>query len=206
MLSDRNRPDLVGLFGSYMRNKKSTRSGYPIDLSDCEYEELRDYWNKMFPGFDDDEYEYSDGCEIVFPPQRSSRKQSRSLDGFGRNGKKRHKRHGRGSRARMIDIRTPYYGEEEDGYLDGGQPKVIFYRDYHDKFDTLEFRNMKEFSDFCEEEGYFVPGYLLADMLYRNESHCCLNPVAWSRGEMEIMCEASYGELFYEACEPEELP
>ena len=144
---------------------------------------------------------------------------SRSLMGkFGNNRKKKHKRKRSRSKAKVIDIRKPitgFIGDDEYNLDDihyentspgiGPSGKVIFYFDYHDNTDYLEFENLMEFSDFCEREGYFVPGYVEDDILYRNENHCCLNPIAKSRGVLEVMAESSWGEMFYEACDESEL-
>lgn len=230
-LSDKNRPNLSALFQSYMKNRKSSRrlvnlGGMLIDMDDEEYSAMVDYWDSVFPGWDKEgtypsEDDYSDE-EFIFPgrtlnntkagkkgkrkndPYKEYWKQEEREERWARNlmgkstGKTKHKRHGRTSRARIIDINDYEYDEITP-------PKVIFYPDYHDQTDKMCFRNIMEFNDFCEENGYSVPAYVVSDLVYRTENHCCLDPMLEERGELSIVGEGSYGELFYEVCKPEEL-
>lgn len=248
-LSDKNRPNLLLLFSSYMRNRRLERSrrrkrnlggGILVDVDDAEYAEILDYWDNMFPGWDDEEDDYprEEDYDVIYPiksdkSKRGGRREKEDVyrqywdqkereERWARNlmgkssGKKKHKRHGKNSRARVIDIRKPMDGFISDDeynlddihyekYDDISNAKIIFYPDYHVSDDKICFRTVLEFSDFCEENGYFVPGYVVDDMVYRGENHCCLNPAAKSKGILEILSEASYGEMFYEVCNPEEL-
>lgn len=238
-LSDKNRPNLSALFSSYMKNRKKTgrlvRFGdMLIDVDDEDTAALLDYWDSVFPGWDEERPD--DECEFIFPGKtlnpRGDKKGKRRNDPYkeywsqeereerwSRNlmgkstGKKKHKRHGKSSRARYVDITEPmvgFIGDDDYEYDrlkddDVVNPKVIFYPDYHNVDDKIAFRTVSEFNDFCEENDYFVPAYIANDLFYRNENHCCLNPVSEKRGILEIIGEGSYGELFYEVCEPDEL-
>ena len=179
--------DLSSLFHQHLLNKANDCF---MDYSEDNYYEMMDYWDKVFPGWDSDD-------SIIIQNNKKGRK---------------HKHHHR-SRARVLDITTPYSGSEEnpteidDEYDDNDyQEKVIFfYPDYHYKDDRLEFNSLKSFDSYCCRNGYVVPKYIEDDIIYRCESHCCLNPTAEKNGILEIMAEESYGEMFYEACDVSEL-
>ena len=85
------------------------------------------------------------------------------------------------------------------------QKSIWFYLDYHCKEDKLEFNSLKEFSDYCTSMGYFISQEVLNDISWRYESHCCLDPRNRSIGLDDVVCEHSYGELFYSVCDEEEL-
>lgn len=235
-----NRPNLVELFHEHLRNKKNvsySRRGGMASLMD-EYRELCDYWDRMYPGWDDEPD--ADAC-VVFPmvgddgvthiPSRrgkgNSKKRRDPYNEFwqmereeswynGKRGSKKPHRKKK-SRARLVDINKPmdgYIGEDDFSFDDisfGGSHssdddvRVFYYPDYHVKDDCVEFNSLLDFCDFCERNGFFVPGYVQDDLIYRKESHCCLNPIPYKKGVAEIAAEASYGELFYEVCEPSEL-
>lgn len=192
------RPNLSLLFHEYLKNKSSDKGfGIRVYSDDDYYDEIAAYWDKMFPGWDDDE----DNC-VVFPPRESGHKK----------GKHKHSRRGK-KRGRVIDIDTPYSGYEEnpteidDEYDDYDyQEKTIwFYPDYHYKDDRLEFNSLKSFDKYCTKMGYNVPNFVVSELAYLSESHCCLDPQAEKEGVLEIMVEHSYGEMFYEACDVSEL-
>lgn len=218
-ISSKKRPNLSLLFHEYIKRKASEPRGQVIVYSEDDYEDMAEYWDKMFPGWDED----LDDSDTVFPLLG---------DTFGLNkrknakGKHKHTRRGKkkggsedddywNSRKRKFDIDVPYSGFEgnpteywgDDDYEDGdGQSKTIwFYPDYHDKDDKLEFNSLRAFDKYCTKMGYKVPGYVSSDIVYRSESHCCLNPQAEREGVLEVMAEHSYGEMFYEACDTDEL-
>lgn len=115
----------------------------------------------------------------------------------------------------MFDISVPYSGDETDPDeydfdfttedYNSESKEIWFYPDYHFKDDKLEFNSLKEFSDYCESMGYCVNKEVAADISWRYESHCCLNPGSEKIGLLEIMTEHTYGEMFYEACDESEL-
>lgn len=177
--------------------------------------------------YDDDYYVDDDGT-IVYPPPAEDDDNERTLRPYERrhvdidedeywnkmkklngDGKYKHTKH-RGSRgskkAKVIDINTPYSGDEEnpDEY-DVGTVRIYYYPDYHKKFERIEFNTLAKFDKYCEEMGFKVPQYVAEVIAYASMSHCCLNPVAKEYGELEIMREDSYGDMYYQACNEEEL-
>ena len=236
------KPNLINLFHEYIVRKAkepTPRRGLGGNgeqyLWDCdEYDDMAEYWDRMFPGWDDD----IDEADIVYPLHEA---RTIVVNPKGRKGKKRDvyrdfwnqeareeqwnskgkKKHKKGKNARIIGINTPYSGfegEDDDEYdfsginldfttddYDDGYKQIWFYPDYHEKNDKLEFNSLKEFSDYCESMGYLVSKEVMNDISWRYESHCCLCPESEKAGLLEIMCEHSYGEMFYEACEEYEL-
>jgi len=221
------KPNLISLFHEYLSHKakEPTYSSYE-DWDD--YDDMAAYWDKVFPGWDD---ELDDDSDVVFPlkdnsvlilnPKGKGKKRDPFQDFWSQedreesffNGGKGKMKHKKGKKARILDINAPYSGNEDDYNLDDiglddentEYKEIWFYPDYHCKDDKLEFNSIKEFSDYCGNQGYFVPKEVINDLAWRYESHCCLCPESERIGLLEIMAEHSYGEMFYEACEEQEL-
>lgn len=236
------KPNLISLFHEYLvRKAKEPKCNRSLGYSDEqyiwdaeEYEDMVEYWDRMFPGWDDS---IDDDGDVVFPPSnvvvlnpkkgKKGKNKNAIYDAFwsqeGREeewGKKGKKKHKKGKKARIFDINVPYSGSEEytDEYnfddvdissatddYDDGQKEIWFYPDYHEKDDKLEFNSLKEFSDYCDSMGYYVSPKVEHKIEWYYESHCCLCPESEKQGFLEIMTEHSYGEMFYEACEEHEL-
>lgn len=171
----------------------------------------------IFPGMDDEDYANfyeDDDDETVFPLKKSKNSTSDDIS-YGYYGKDNHKKKKRNKhnkhKAKVIDINTPYSGNEEDPdevgyddlYSDGinNGKEIFYYPDYNNKENKLEFNTLKEFDDFCIDNGYTVPPCVGEDIAYRRVSHVCLNPLAREYGMFEIMSEESYADMMYEACE-----
>lgn len=186
IIFDSNRPNLSKLFHSYLLHKyeSSKHSSY----SDDEDEYAR-YWDSVFPGWDDDSsYDSYDEDGIFIFPSHSHR--SKHIN----KGKKK-----------KYNYDDDFNDVEVIDGSDSSSKVIFFYYDYHYKDERLEFNSLKDFNDFCLGMGYEVPKYVSDDLAYRSESHCCLNPLSVSKGDLEIMSEDSYGNLFYEACDVSEL-
>ena len=127
---------------------------------------------------------------------------------YGVNGKKSHKHHvkkghksHKGS-ARIIDINEPYSGEED--MLE--EDRVIYYYpDYHERDSRFEFHTYSEFQEFCESMGYDIPSDVESWIRYNTVCHCCLSSESLKYGKHEIVAESSYGILFYDVCDIDEL-
>ena len=224
------RPNLVNLFHEYLSRKakepRRSMGGHEAYLFD-DYEDMAEYWDKVFPGWDDDDFDDDDvvfpkGEVIIMNPRKDKKGKDKNTvyDAFwqqeercNKKGKRKHNR--KGKKAKLLDITTPYSGDE-DGYnfdeiglatadYDSGVKEIWFYPDYHCKDDRLEFNSLKDFSDYCDSMGYWVEDDVAEDISWRYESHCCLKPKSERIGLLEIMTEHTYGEMFYEACDDDEL-
>jgi hypothetical protein len=227
------KPNLISLFHEYLsrKAKEPIHSSYE-DWDD--YDDMAAYWDRVFPGWDDD---IDDESDVVFPlknndvlilnpkgkgkgkkkdPFQDFWSQEEREESFYKGGKGKMK-HKKGKKAKMIDINAPYSGYEDEYNLDDiglacssneddtEYKEIWFYPDYHCKDDKLEFNSIKEFNDYCESQGYFVSREVANDLAWRYESHCCLCPESEKIGLLEIMAEHSYGEMFFEACDEQEL-
>ena len=226
------KPNLVVLFHEYLSRKSkeysSSRSlGYGWD--DEDYEDMVEFWDAMYPGWDDG----LDDEDIVYPPKNNhiivlnpkERKKNKLRDVFdnfwnqqdredkwNKKKKSKHTKSKSKGKSKIIDLTTPYSGEEEEydfndvDLLNQYENKEIwFYPDYHDKEDRLEFNSIKEFSDYCDSMGYSVPTKVVSEMAWRYESHCCLSKEAEDIGLLEIACGHSYGDMYYDVCDDSEL-
>lgn len=231
------KPNLISLFHEYLSRKAKEPTYSSYEDWDDYYDDMAAYWDRVFPGWDDD---LDDDSDVVFPYSSNGvlilnpkgKRKGKKKDPFkdfwsqedreesfskGGKGKMKHKKR---KKARIVDINAPYSGYEDDPteynlddigfeYSSNGEDtehkEIWFYPDYHCKDDRLEFNSIKEFSDYCEKQGYFVSREVAYDLAWRYESHCCLCPESEKVGLLEIMSEHSYGEMFYEACEEHEL-
>lgn len=201
----------------------------PLDEDD-EDEWDDDDFDDIYSNYDD--YLVGDDGEIIFPnsgvaqsanddPDRTLRpgeyRRSRQdmddywnkMSKFNERGKHKHTKH-RGSRgrkkAKVVDINQPYNANYIDNDGDALENcSVYFYEDYHDKYSRIEFNNLFEFDQYCNEMGFTVPAYVAEAIAYAPISHCCLSPGAKEQGVLEVMREETYGDMFYEACETSEL-
>ena len=180
----------------------------------------------VFPGLED-EFMCDEDGDVIWPLKpkkgKKGKKGKRTADDvyadyWEREERKSKRKHQKRGKARMIDINTPYSGDEEDpdevsyssyedlesdGINDGKM--IWFYPNYRDKDDRLEFNTLSDFDEFCAEEGYVVPPYVGERIAYRRVSHCCLSPYAREQGVFEIMAEESYADMMYEAIDVTEL-
>jgi hypothetical protein len=230
--SDNIKSSLVDLFHRFMSNRREDSSmrlghSYSNYMDDDEIA----FWKSQGFIFDDeDDDDDEDDAEVIWPPcsKYVKGKKKRDKDAYDvfwegqrNSNKKKHKR-SRIKKARVIDITVPFSGEEdnplevgdddiytdyveiEDNGITNGK-EIYYYPDYHNKDNRLEFSSLSGFSDFCEENGYNVPQHVVDDIMFRRVSHTCLRPDAREYGHYEIMAEDSYGTMFYEVCEANEL-
>lgn len=200
------------------------------DLWDRYY---RNYYNDEAFYEGNEDYYYDDDGAMIYPYISSKKgKKEKKIKYKTRNKHNKHNK-SKSSKARIIDINTPYDGYEteciydydsEDGYnldddgdyVDGynlnelcyNEPKEIwFYYDYHyhNNEDKLKFGDIKSFCKYCNEKGYFIPQFIMSELKYRYESHCCLSSASKYAGVTNITSGRSYGDMFYEACDEKEL-
>lgn len=225
--------------------RNNLRLSLPLLFRDClsrryeeEYADEQDLWNNYYRNYYNDEafyegnedYYYDDDGAMIYPYVSSKKvKKEKKIKYKTKNKHNKSK----SSKARIIDINTPYDGYEtesiydydkEDGYnldddgdyVDGynlnelcyNEPKEIwFYYDYHyhNNEDKLKFGDIKSFCKYCNEKGYFIPQFIMSELKYRYESHCCLSSASKYAGVTNITSGRSYGDMFYEACDEKEL-
>lgn len=227
----KERPNILSLFNSWLKrrvdegcdyyNRRSIYDCYDIydDDYEDEMETLRRYYGSVFSNstqFDD-----YDDSETIFPLKNDVdttlrpgqyKKSASDMDEywdkmskFNSDGTKVKKKHRKRHKAKIVDINEPYnanYIDDDDAPV---YCTIYFYDDYHNKYDRVEFNNLFEFDQYCKENGFNVPSYVSEEIAYSPISHCCLNPLARERGELEIMRQETYGDLYYEACDVSEL-
>lgn len=184
------------------------------DFDDCELVFPHNSNNRRSGMSDEDAYADYWNRQAMKRNARRAARNSRIIEDANYveiGGKGRKKKHRSGSKKnKVLDITRPYSGWEEnpdelgDG-LDTPSVLIWFYPDYSNQDDRLEFDSLKEFDDFCCDEGYVVPPYIAEDLAYRRISHTCLNPDAKERGVLEIFAAETYGDMVYEVCNIEEL-
>lgn len=91
--------------------------------------------------------------------------------------------------------------DTEDYYPSSTEYKEIwYYPDYHDDIDKLEFNSLKDFSDYCADEGIYVPPFMADLLKYQSVSHCCLSGTSKENGRLELTVDDTYSNMFYTAC------
>lgn len=227
------RPNLSVLFHRYLIRKGNERNYREGNLWIDDYAEELEYLREMYPGYSITEDDLDD-IDIIFPPKSSTSRKShkKKQDPYvsyweGYCGKKnKHKsKKGNNRDCKIIDINTPYSGEEENpreidfdyvniddeddpnslSYNFNDDIHIYFYHDYHDKEERVEFTNFKDFDEFCKDNGFTISSYYRSLLLRQSVSHCCLNPYSYEDGIKELITEDSYGNMFYEACNVDEL-
>lgn len=94
-------------------------------------------------------------------------------------------------------------GEWDDDELDDEdvyEPSykcIKFYSDISNEMSYHEFHSLKEFNDFCTENGYFVSTVDYSNLANWSVVHCCLDPISEEYGEHEIITDNSYGALYW---------
>jgi hypothetical protein len=84
------------------------------------------------------------------------------------------------------------WSDEDDD--EGDTYKIIkFYPDMENEMTYREFNSIKEFSDFCDENGYYVSNFDMNNMINQYVTHCCVDPVS----KEDILTDTSYGALYW---------
>ena len=187
------RKELVTLSKSFIRRKNSASVGYSYGYG----------FPYDFDGmYDDYGYYDDDAAWAEYYSTYGSKKDNKGKKDSKRGGKRGHHR----GRSRIIDINEPFSGEEDmldDGYDE--DKTIIYYPDYHEKENRFEFFSLEEFKDFCSSMNYDIPKDVETWISYNTVCHCCLSSEGLSNGVYEIVAEESYGVLFYEVCDEDEL-
>lgn len=111
--------------------------------------------------------------------------------------KKLFKRQSRGNKKRN---RRRYHVDDEDVY-DEPEKLIKFYSDIENELSVREFHSLKEFNDFCADNGYIMSATDYNNLLNWSVVHCCLDPISEEYGETEIITDNSYGGLYWTVSE-----
>lgn len=107
-----------------------------------------------------------------------------------------------------FDMIYPYNdsnSSDDTGDYEPISKAITFYPNYHDKYDKIEFSSFKDFSEYCDAMGYYIDKKTEEDILSRYESHCCLRPLGRYLSFSEVLSAHSYGSMYYDVCDDEEL-
>ena len=233
-IPDKIKPNLHELFHVWLtrfnlekKNKSRNRHNPFEDYTESELLYLMSYGINPYDFCDDYDYAYPtdddfDDVDYVFPSgddfsfggckdgnkHRTKKKHNHLDDGFSNYVEiksKKHK-HKRGKSSKKIDIYTPYSGFEGDVDDESSDSVLIwYYPNYSNKDDRLEFNSLKEFDDFCRDEGFVISPSVAEGIAYRPVSHVCLMPESRERGVYELYAADSYADMAYEVCNIEEL-
>jgi len=175
----KERPNLIELFRNYMTRKSSEQQN-----DDDGWEDIYGVFNNWWEDEDDGFAEY----------MKSK---------YGKKNKHKKNKKKQFDDDDEYDFNFP--DTNEDVTVLDNDKKIYFYYDYHYEDEREEFDSIEEFNEFCESMGYFIPDYVIAEMFYGTEFHCCIYPSTERDGTFEVACELSYGELFFEVCDNSEL-
>lgn len=86
--------------------------------------------------------------------------------------------------------------DDEDNYEEPYKC-IKFYSDISNELSVREFYTLKEFNDFCADEGYIVSTTDYNHLVDWSVVHCCLDPISLEYGEKEVITDNSYGGLYW---------
>lgn len=86
--------------------------------------------------------------------------------------------------------------DDEDVY-EPSYKCIKFYSDINNEMSVREFHSLKEFNDFCSENGYYISTVDYGNLVNWSVVHCCLDPISAEYGENEIITDNSYGALYW---------
>lgn len=208
----KDRPDLRKLFYNFIERINTSKHSSKSNWDEMSQEDL--LWLQSMGYLIDDDI---DDYDQVYPltSTKSSKSNSDVYDSFWKDyeerkkSRKKSRHHNKKKSARIININTPYSGEESEDVNDFDEYDYIntiyYYQDYDDKYTRIEFNSLKEFDRFCSEEGFIVPPDVASDIAYRTCSHVCLNPTAKENGILEISAFEDWASMVYEFTDINEL-
>ena len=88
-----------------------------------------------------------------------------------------------------------YEGKVYDDDPRDEEKKIIFYRALNNTADVYEWNSVFEFSDWLEENGIAISDGDAYDIIYKYETHCCLDPETSAK---RIICASTYDDLVFE--------
>ena len=90
--------------------------------------------------------------------------------------------------------------EDEDEYEEPYKC-IKFYTDIENELSVREFYSLKEFNDFCTDNGYFISTVDYNNLVNWTVVHCCLDPISEEYGEHDLITDNSYGALYWTVSE-----
>lgn len=184
---------LYDLFHQYLSNrvitKPSSSFSYGNDFG-WDDGDNDDYW-RMIERLQNDDWDYWDDDCVVYPIFSN-------MD--NKKGKKKKHKHTNKRKKSVLD-----YDDDELKCYDNYVKFIYFYDDYHNKSNYLMFSSLKGFCDFCDEMGYSLNDEAIANLIYSSECHCCIKPESFINDTLEVIVRNSYGEMYYDVCEVDEL-
>jgi hypothetical protein len=78
---------------------------------------------------------------------------------------------------------------------------IKFYSDIENELSVREFYSLKDFNDFCIENGYNVSPTDHNNLVNWQVVHCCLDPISLEYGDNDILTDNSYGALYWTVSE-----
>ena len=199
-LDEEERLEMLALAEKW-RNKKG-RGWSKAMIYDCMGED--------YPGWDDEDgYDpYEEIYSALVDSEKSSKLKKLNKKLFKRmnksgKGKKRYEYVGSAEDDFWENRKTMFRNgewcddlDDEDNY-EHPEKVIKFYPDINNEMDIKEFHSLKEFSDFCGENGYFLSSVDYNHLVDWDVVHCCLDPISLEYGENEIITDNSYGALYW---------
>lgn len=107
---------------------------------------------------------------------------------------------------RILSEKDLTYGYDEfdaDYYANHrlDEKAIYFYPNIYRKDTRKKFENLCEFSEFCNDNEYFMTDRTINEIMKRHTSHCCLDPQDLELGDKVIVSDKSYGGLYYSVCD-----
>ena len=90
-----------------------------------------------------------------------------------------------------------YIDDEDYGGVDNEWKEINFYEDIENELSVIQFSSIKDFSDYCEEEGINVGDVDGENLMNWDRIHCCLDPLSLKYGEKDLITDTSYGGLYW---------
>lgn len=199
----KNKPNLKNMFDKYIEqfNKEEDEKNKILNQEYVNYL-IKKYGkndnkilldDNMYIQFDED-----DDDDMGYGKSKKNWEQNKQeLKNYLKNNKK-NKRGKRGNKNKKQKYKNKeIIFNEEDMMMDN---KIIyFYRDINNPDHCVEmFYDLHTFDNFLEENGIEVDQEEVNNIMYRDVTHCCINPnIRQTNGEVKLITDNSYGGLYW---------
>lgn len=192
------RPILMDVFHNMLDRKSRERTRkYYGNMYDLGYD-----WGDYYDDGDDDDYAFGGSNALSRDEYYAVRG---NLEGWKEYAKS-HSKKGKGKKKKKDGGKLSSFVKKDKSLVEDDTSvdlldfhTIYFYADYQNKYSRDTFSTLKEFDDFCKEQGFKVPMLVSEDLCYNKVSHVCVNPLSFANGKLEIMCDESYADLYYDA-------